>query len=92
MSKNRKIDACIADLRTWMIKNKLKFNDSKIELLVVISPTSKVDLSDICAKVGTSIMKPASKSRNLGEIFDDHLNFYAHIGNVCKSAYFYFHL
>ena len=27
-----KIDACIADLHTWMIKNKLEINDLKTEL------------------------------------------------------------
>ena len=26
---------CISDIRTWMIKNKLKINDSKTEFLVL---------------------------------------------------------
>ena len=41
----------------------------------------------IVNKIGTSIIKPSNKSKNLGVIFDKHLNFNAHIGNVCKAAY-----
>ena len=32
-----KINLCISDIRTWMIKNKLKINDSKTEFLVLSS-------------------------------------------------------
>ena len=32
-----KINLCISDLRTWMIKKKLKINDSKTEFLVITS-------------------------------------------------------
>ena len=32
-----KINLCISDIRTWMIKNKLKINDSKTEFLVLTS-------------------------------------------------------
>ena len=30
-----KLNLCISDIRTWMIKNKLKINDSKTEFLVL---------------------------------------------------------
>ena len=32
-----KVNKCISDIRTWMIKNKLKINDSKTEFLVLTS-------------------------------------------------------
>ena len=31
------INLCISDIRTWMITNKLKINDSKTEFLVLTS-------------------------------------------------------
>ena len=35
------IRTCICDIRSWMIKNKLKINDDKTELLIITSPSSK---------------------------------------------------
>ena len=32
-----KINLCILDLSTWMIKHKLKINDSKTEFMVLIT-------------------------------------------------------
>ena len=32
-----KINLCISDIKTWMIKNKLKINDSETEFLVLSS-------------------------------------------------------
>ena len=32
------ITTCIADIRSWMIRNKLKINDDKTEFLIISSP------------------------------------------------------
>ena len=32
-----KLNMCIAYLRTWMLNNELKINDSKIEFLVILT-------------------------------------------------------
>ena len=37
----RSLDNCISDIRSWMITNKLKINDSKTEFLLITSPRSK---------------------------------------------------
>ena len=34
----RKINACVADIRTWMMQNRLQLNDSKTETLLVCVP------------------------------------------------------
>ena len=60
-----KINLCISDIRTWMIKNKLKIN------------------------VGNTEINPSLSARNLGVIFDSHLNLESHINSVCRSAYFH---
>ena len=36
-----KLNNCISDIRVWMIKNKLKINDSKTEFIVFRSPQAK---------------------------------------------------
>ena len=83
-----KIDACIADLRTWMIENKLKINDSKTEFLVISSTRSKYKPDNLFVTVGTSKIYPSQKCKSLGAIFDKHLNFHSQVSQVCKSTYF----
>ena len=45
-------DLCISDIRVWMIKNKFKINDSKIEFIIFGSPLLKQNLSDLAVSVG----------------------------------------
>ena len=39
------LNSCLADIRRWMITNKLKINDLKTEFIVFRSPQLKCDLS-----------------------------------------------
>ena len=39
--------------------------------------------------VGNTQIKPTASARNLGVIFDRHLNLESHINTVCRSAYFH---
>ena len=41
-----KINLCISDLRTWMIKHKLKINDSKTEFMVLTLTKKRITLFD----------------------------------------------
>ena len=43
---------CISNIRVWMIKNKLKINDSKTEFIIFLSPLLKQNLSDLSVSVG----------------------------------------
>ena len=63
-----KINACISDIRRWMILNKLKTNDAKTEFIVFRSPMLKHDLSDLSVNVGGNVIKPSEKVRDLGVI------------------------
>ena len=47
-----KLNMCISDIRVWMIKNKLKINDSKTEFIIFQSPLLKQNLSDLSVRVG----------------------------------------
>ena len=62
-----KNNLCISDIRTWMIKNKLKINDSKTEFLVLTPSFFKHQFKDLQINVKASAC-------NLGVIFDSHLN------------------
>jgi len=88
-SSLQKIITCISDIRSWMINSKLKINDSKSEFLIVTSPYMKSKLPDLKLSVGTSIVCPSQKAKNLGVIFDSSLDMNNQISNICKSAYFH---
>ena len=70
-----KLNMCISDIRVWMIKNKLKINDSKTEFIIFLSPLVKQNLSDLSIGVGDSQVFPSSKVRDLGVVIDQYLTF-----------------
>ena len=81
-----KNNLCISDIRTWMIKNKLKINDSKTEFLVLSSSFFKQQFNDSQINVGNTEINPSLSARNLGVIFDSHLNLESHINSVCPGT------
>ena len=84
-----KLNNCISDIRVWMIKNKLKINDSKTEFIIFRSPLLKTDLSGVSISVGDSQISSSPKVRDLGVIFDNCLSLDAHISNICRSTHFH---
>ena len=62
------LNMCISDIRVWMIKNKLKINDSKTEFIIFRSPLLKQNLSDLSVSVGDMQVSPSSKVRDLGVV------------------------
>ena len=84
-----KLNSCLADIRRWMITNKLKINDSKTEFILFRSPQLKCDLSGLSVNVGERMVTQSSKVRDLGVIFDQFLNFDDHISAICRSTHFH---
>ena len=85
-----RLNMCISDIRVWMIKNKLKINDSKTEFIIFRSPLLKQNLSDLPVSVGDMQVSPSSKVSDLGVVFDQYLTFHDHISGICKSTHFHF--
>ena len=54
---------CISDNRVWMIKNKLKINDSRTEFIIFRSPLLKQNLSDLSISVRDSQAFPSSNEK-----------------------------
>ena len=84
-----RLNSCISDIRVWMIKNKLKINDSKTEFIIFRSPQCKASISGVSVSVGDSNILPSPKVRDLGVIFDECLTLDAHIGNIYRRAHFH---
>ena len=66
------VEACISDVRAWLIHNRLLINDSKTEFLVVGSrhQLSKIAIDSITVIDFT--IHPVNSVRNLGSWFDSN--------------------
>ena len=82
------IEACIQDIRSWMIFNKLKINDDKTEFLLISSQRTPLH-SDKSLKIGSCTISSSSSCRNLGVIFDKHANMESQVNNICKNTLFH---
>ena len=85
-----KLNACLIDIRSWMLKNKLKINYDKTEFRLIASPHSQSKLKgEKHLTVGEAEVPPSSSAKNLGVTFDSCLTMDKHIKHVCKSTNFH---
>ena len=84
----QKMEKCIADIRDFLIANKLCNNREKTELIIIGNPTQlrKLDISSI--KVDDIEIKGVDHVRNLGVIFDNRMSMEKHVNKMCRNAYF----
>ena len=73
-----RINLCISDLQICMIRNKLKINDSKTEILLITSSFLKQSFDDL-NMVGDSNIVSSNNARNLGVIFEKCMKLDYHI-------------
>ena len=69
-----------------MLKNRLKMNDSKTEMMVLAF--SRVKLPTLSTAVGAESHQPAGQVINFGLILDVHLTMEPPIKQVCQISYF----
>ena len=81
----RNMEDCIRDIHFWMLNNDLKFNDDKIEFLIIGSSQQLEKLDNISIRVGDSDIHPVPLARNLGCWFDSRLS----IIKLCASSFYY---
>ena len=86
------ISNCIADIRSWMQSNLLKLNETKTEVILLGTKQQLSKVGNIEISVRNVNIKPCSKVRNLGVIFDCNMTMEEHVNKVCKTSYFYIHL
>ena len=83
----KSIENCVADIRAWMLSNRLLINDSKTEFIIIGSKQqmSKININEIT--VGESTIEPVEAVQSLGMWFDSHMSMDIHIGKVCSKAF-----
>ena len=86
--KVEKLEACVKDIREWMLSNFLKLNDSKTEFLILGTPQLSAKLpKNISITIGDEIVSPSKTARNIGAIFYSNLQMSDHVSSICRSCY-----
>ena len=84
-----KIEACVAEIRAWMVMHRLKLNDDKIEFVYLVSLNNTKSISIEPITIGDISIPPTSSARNIGVIFDRTFQMDGQVGKVCQAFYFW---
>ena len=81
-------ESCLNGIDAWMLVNMLKLNRDKTELLVT-GPKHKANPPIEGIHVADECIEFADNARNIGVIFDSHVNLEKHVMNTCKTAFYH---
>ena len=88
------MELCIADIKTWMLSDKLKLNSEKTEFLIIGTrqQLSKINVPDLSIAIGDCRVEPSTEPvKNLGSWFDSQLTMVPHINKSCGAAFYHLH-
>ena len=81
------MESCLQDVKSWMISNKLKMNDSKTKFIIIGSyqQLAKINLTSIM--VGEHRITAVDDIQNLGAYLDKNLSMKTHVDVKCNAAF-----
>ena len=80
-----RIEACVADICSWMCENKHKLNDDKTEFIVTPSQQpNKVDIDFV--QVADCDINTAHSAHNHGATFDDYMTLQPQVSSIVRSC------
>ena len=83
------MQSCIRDSKALATANMLKLNDSKTELMLVISKRTKhLHRLPTSITMGNAQIPFKQSVKNLGFTLDCHLTMNAHVSNIARTCYF----
>jgi Reverse transcriptase (RNA-dependent DNA polymerase) len=81
------LSLCASELKTWLLENRMKLNESKTDVLMVHSSRSRLAPPALPLAVGNEQICPVSSVRNLGFILDCHMTFEDQIRSTRQRCY-----
>ena len=84
-----RLQQCVSSVKAWMIRNKLKLNDDKTEIILITSPyyTSYFKINEF--RIDDTTVTPVKYVKNIGVYFDNNMNMKKNVDNVCKTVRFH---
>jgi hypothetical protein len=87
---SKKLEACLADISTWMSANMLKLNQEKTELIIFNPKHRSTRMTeDIQLQVGEKTIHVAGSVKNLGVYFDTSLTMEKQVNAISKVCYYH---
>ena len=83
------LEACVADIRRWMLCDRLMVNDDKTEFLIIGTKHQLEKVSIDHVSVGSTPIKPSTEVRNLGVWLDSNLSMSSHIAKICSFVLYH---
>jgi hypothetical protein len=81
-----RIQQCITDTKQWMMTNCLMLNESKTEVVNLMSTHQLRVFGHQSVVIDEVTIRPANTARNLGVWFDQHLSMTQQVSNVVKMC------
>ena len=82
------LESVLQEVSNWMSANLLTLNPAKTEFLLIGLPQQLAKISHPSLSLSSSTsVSPSASARNLGFIFDSHLDFSEQISALSKSCY-----
>ena len=88
LSALENLEACVDEIKAWMMTNSLKLNDKKSEFILCGSKQQLAKFSVPSIRIGDANIPPSNKCRKLGVIFYPNMSF-SHLSTVSKSLRFH---
>ena len=70
-----------------MLINKLQINDGKTQFPLIASPYFRKTITTTHINIGNDNVPSSTSARNLGIVFDQHMNVEEHINNIMRSCF-----
>ena len=81
------LEACVSEVRMWVVQNQLKLNNGKTEFMIIGKKSSLSKVPETHVTIGCEDITGSSTVRNLGVSMDKEMAMTQHINNVCKSSH-----
>ncbi|XP_064195336.1 uncharacterized protein LOC135256955 [Anguilla rostrata] len=82
------LEACIVDIKVWMLSNFLLLNSDKTEMLVLGPKILREKLSTLTLNCDGCLAEPNMVVKDLGVTIDPDLSFETHVKNISRIAFF----
>ena len=81
------MEQCIRAVRAWMVVDKLKLNEEKMEFMLIGTHQQLSKVRTDSLFVAGTVVSSVSEARNLGVWFDCKFQFQTHINKTCQAAF-----
>ena len=85
------LEACIDEVDTWMVTNRLRLNNGKTDVLFPGTPTFLREIPLSTVRIGDADIVPSDVVCSLGVMFDSALTMEPQISAICRSCGLHIH-